>query len=218
MEPDNPLLDAYIVSACQKPNPTIGLLPTASGDSDYLISRFYRAFNTLPCRPKHIPLFRQPSDLAAAVCGCDALYVTGGNTRNMLAIWKASGMDRLVREAWENGVLLAGLSAGAICWFEQGHTDSTGTLTAMDCLGFLPGSCSPHYDGEAERKSSYHQLMQTAKIAGGLALDDGAAAHFHDRERQEIVVSRPQARAFEVTLQGTRIVEKQLATRYLGPL
>lgn len=216
MEPDNLLLDAYVVSACEKPQPTIGLLPTASGDSDWLISRFYRAFNTLPCRPKHIPLFRQPVDLPAEVEACDALYVTGGNTRNLLAIWKASGMDRLLRDAWERGVVLAGLSAGAICWFEQGHTDSTGCLTAMDCLGFLPGSCSPHYDGEAQRQGSYHELLKSGKIRSGLALDDGAAAHYLGAERIKIVTSRPHARAFAVSLQDQSVRETALPTTYLG--
>ncbi|MBD5777905.1 Type 1 glutamine amidotransferase-like domain-containing protein [Pelagicoccus sp. NFK12] len=216
MEPDNPLLDAYIVASSPKPLPTVGLLPTASGDSDWLISRFYRAFNQLPCRPKHLPLFRQPVDLQAEVAACDILYVTGGNTRNLLAIWKASGMDKLVRDAWERGVVLAGLSAGAICWFEEGHTDSTGALTAIDCLGFLHGSCSPHYDGEAERQGSYHQLLKSGSIHDGLALDDGAAAHFLGSKLDRVVTSRPQARAFHVSLIGQDIQEKPLATHYLG--
>lgn len=216
MEPENPLLDTYIVDASPKSRPTVGLLPTASGDSDWLISRFYRAFNKLPCRPKHLPLFRQPADLAAEVDECDILYVTGGNTRNMLAIWKASGMDQLARSAWERGVVLAGLSAGAICWFEQGHTDSTGSLTAIDCLGFLPGSCSPHYDGETERRGSYHQLMKSRSICDGLALDDGAAAHFLGEKLERIVTSRPTARAFQVSQEGNSIQEKALPLHYLG--
>lgn len=216
MEPDNPLLDAYIVAASPQKQPTVGLLPTASGDSDWLISRFYRAFNKLPCRPKHLPLFRQPPDLAAEVAECDILYVTGGNTRNQLAIWKASGMDLLLREAWERGVVLAGLSAGAICWFQQGQTDSTGTLTAIDCLGFLPGSCSPHYDGEAERRRSYHALLKSGQICDGIALDDGVAAHYHGTERVAIVSSRPQARAFEVKRVGDSIHENALDTQFLG--
>lgn len=216
MEPDNLLLDAYVVAACEKTQPIIGLLPTASGDSDWLISRFYRAFNTLPCHPKHIPLFHQSTDLAAEVEACDAIYVTGGNTRNMLAIWKASGMDRLLRDAWERGVVLAGLSAGAICWFEQGHTDSTGCLSTMDCLGFLLGSCSPHYDGEAQRQGSYHELLKNGAIRSGLALDDGAAAHYHGTERVKIVTSRPDARAFAVSFQDQSVRETALPTTYLG--
>ena len=216
MEPENPLLDAYVVSACEKQQPTIGLLPTASGDSDWLISRFYRAFNKLPCRPKHLPLFRQPADLEAEIAECDAIYVTGGNTRNMLAIWNVCGMNTLLRDAWERGVVLAGLSAGAICWFEQGHTDSTGKLSSMDCLGFLSGSCSPHYDGEVEREASYHEHMASGLIGNGIALDDGAAAHFVGTERKEIVTSRPAARAFEVSFTKGKINERSLPTRFLG--
>lgn len=216
MEADNPLLDEYIVSACSGPNPVIGLLPTASGDSDWLISRFYRAFNKLPCRPKHLPLFKQPVDLEAEVLECDGIYVGGGNTRNMLAIWKACGMDQLLRDAWNRGVILSGLSAGGICWFDQGHTDSSGSLGSIDCLGFLPGSCSPHYDGEADRQSSYHKHLKKGILPSGIALDDGAAAHFIDTEIVDIVTSRPNARAFRVEASNGEITENSLPTRYLG--
>lgn len=216
MEPDNLLLDRYLLSRCAAPNPRVALLPTASGDSDYLVARFYQAFNTLPCRPKHLSLFRHPADLEMEVMECDALYVTGGNTRNMLAIWRSCGMDALLRQAWERGILLCGLSAGAICWFEQGHTDSWGPLASMDCLGLLPGSCSPHYDGESQRRPSYHQHLLEGKMQPGLALDDGAAAHFIDRKLEEIVTSRPHARAFQVSARNGTVKETQLPTRYLG--
>ena len=216
MEPDNPLLDEYVVTACNIPNPIVSFLPTASGDSDWLISRFYRAFNRLHCRPRHLCLFRQPTDLEQQVASSHVIYVGGGNTRNMLAIWRASGMDQLLRQAWERGTLLCGLSAGAICWFEQGHTDSTGTLGAMDCLGFLPGSCSPHFDGEIERRPSYHEHLANGLLSEGLALDDGAAARFVDCDLVEVVTSRPNAKSFRVAARDNAIVETPLPTRYLG--
>lgn len=216
MEPDNPLLDEYVLSRCRKPEPVICFLPTASGDSDYLVARFYRAFNQFSCRPKHLSLFRQPVDLEKEIMESDIIYVGGGNTRNMLAIWKSCGVDQLLARAWARGIVLSGLSAGAICWFEQGHTDSAGTLGRLDCLGFLKGSCSPHYDGEVERRSSYHRHLEQGLLSDGLALDDGAGALFEGTDLVEIVASRPKARAFQVSAASGGVQEEPLAVRFLG--
>lgn len=216
MEPENPLLDEYVISCCESEKPTICFLPTASGDSDFLITKFYTAFNKLNCRPKHLPLFRQPEDLEKEIFESDALYVGGGNTRNMIAIWKSCGLDKILRSAWEKGIVLCGLSAGAICWFEEGHTDSAGSLGAMECLGFLRGSCSPHYDGESDRKPSYHDHLKRGLISEGIALYDGAAAHFVDEELKEVVTSRKESKAFSVTVSNGSVMENEIQTRYLG--
>jgi len=216
MEPDNPLLDQYVLDASPVAKPRITLLPTASGDSDRLVAQFYTSFNRYDCRPQHLSLFRQPSDMAARFLETDIIYVSGGNTRNMLAIWRAAGVDLLIRRAGEQGIVLAGVSAGAICWFEQGHTDSEGDLSKLDCMGWLPGSCSPHYDGEVHRQPSYLNLMQTSGILPGIALDDGVGAHFIDTERKRLVSSRRTARAFGVDLIGGEVVETPLAVDYLG--
>lgn len=216
MEPDNPLLDRYIIESASKPNPTVCFLPTACGDADARIVQFYTAFNALPCRPTHLSLFRRPADLAAVIEASDVIYVGGGNTRFMLAIWKACGLDRLLREAWERGTLLCGLSAGAICWFEQGLTDSDGPLAPLDCLGFLPGSCSPHYDGEAERRPCFHRYISEGSLAPGIALDDSAAAHFIDDKLHQVVTSRPDARAFTVRCGEGTIQEEPLPVRFFG--
>ena len=215
MEPDNLLLDRYVIEQARIPNPTVCFLPTASGDSDAFILRFYAAFSGLPCRPRHLPLFRQPRDLAGFVAGCDVIYVGGGNTRNMLAIWRSCQLDSLLRRAWENGVVICGVSAGAICWFEYGHTDSFGGLDPMQCLGFLPGSCTPHYDGEPGRRPSFHALVQQGALPAGYALDDGAAAHFVGETLTCVVTSRPMARAFHVRCENGSIVEEPLRTRFL---
>jgi peptidase E len=218
MEPDNLALDRYILEQAATANPTVCFVPTASGDADNYIMRFYAAFATLPCRPRHLPLFRQPRDLAAIVAQCDVIYVGGGNTRNMLAIWRASGFDLLVQQAWERGVVLCGVSAGAICWFEQGLTDSWGGLDPMNCLGFVRGSCCPHYDGEPGRRSAYLNLIQNGALAAGYALDDGAAAHFIDDRLAHVVTSRPAARAFHVRGAENGIAaEDPLPTRFLPP-
>lgn len=215
MEPDNLRLDRYILRQARTENPSVCFLPTASGDSDAYIVRFYGAFSTLPCRPFHLSLFRQPADLEAVIGKCDVIYVGGGNTRNMLAIWRACGLGALLRRAWENGVVLCGISAGAICWFEHGHTDSAGPLGAMECLGFLPGSCSPHYNGEAARRPSFHSLIQQGKLPAGYAIEDGAAIHFTGATIAEVVVSRESSRAFHVRCENGNIIEDPLPTRFL---
>lgn len=216
MEPDNPLLDRYVLDACPTPSPKITLLPTASGDADRLITQFYTAFNPYDCTPRHVSLFRQPVDMVAQLQTADIVYVTGGNTRNMLAIWDAAGVTPILKEMWQRGIVLAGLSAGAICWFEQGHTDSTGDLTKLDCLGWLPGSCSPHYDGEVHRQPSFEALIASGGILPGIALDDGVAAHYIGNQREHLVSSRPHGRAFAVRSENGVAQSDQLEVTCLG--
>jgi dipeptidase E len=215
MEPDNLRLDRYVLQHARNSNPRVCFLPTASGDSDTYVARFYSAFTALPCRPRHLSLFNQPRDLAAVVDECDVIYVGGGNTRNMLAIWRVSGVDALLRSALERGTVLCGISAGAICWFEQGLTDSFGSLDPMACLGFLPGSCCPHYDGEPDRPPRYRALIQEGALSTGYALDDGAALHYVDDAVAHIVTSRPAARAFRVRADHDTVIEERLQTRFL---
>ncbi|WP_041865896.1 Type 1 glutamine amidotransferase-like domain-containing protein [Solibacillus silvestris] len=217
MEPDNPLLDHYILKQAETANPKICFLPTASGDSEQYISRFYSFFNDQNCDPSHLSLFNPPSrDLESFVLEKDILYVGGGNTKNLLTLWKEWGLDSILRKAWEEGVILAGLSAGAICWFEQGVTDSYGDgLEPINCLGFLKGSNCPHYDGETERRPAYHKLMETNKLHSGIALDDGVAIHYKEQEIHKIVSSRPNAKAYSVSLEKG-ITERELHAEYLG--
>ena len=215
MEPDNPLLDRYILAQARCPNPVVCFVPTASGDSETYIARFYAAFSALPCRPRHLPLFKQPPDLPAFISECDILYVGGGNTRNMLAIWRVCELDPLLRRAWANGTVLCGVSAGAICWFEHGLTDSWGPLAPMSCLGFLPGSCSPHYDGETDRRPAYHKFIKQGKLPAGYGLDDGAAIHFIGDKITHIVASRRNARAYHVHMENNGVVEEPLPTEFL---
>lgn len=216
MEPDNPLLDQYVLEASAASRPRITLLPTASGDADRLIAQFYTAFNRHACRPRHVSLFRKSPDTEAQLLDSDVIYVSGGNTRNMLAIWNAAGVTPMLKQAWENGVVVCGVSAGAICWFEQGHTDSRGDLSALDCLGWLGGSCSPHYDGEAHRRPSYENLLLTGGIKPGIALDDGVAAHFVGTTRTRLVGSRPKAQAFALAAENNALQQSPLVVDYLG--
>jgi dipeptidase E len=218
MEPNNPLLDDFILSLAGSDRPRICFLPTASGDADAYVVKFYSAFAGR-AEASHLPLFnRTASDLGGVLLGQQVIYVGGGNTENMLAIWRTHGVDRILRDAWENGVVLAGLSAGSICWFEAGTTDSFGPDLAVltDGLGLLPGSHCPHYDGEPQRRPSYHRLVAEGRLPAGYAADDGAALVFDGTELREVVASRPDATAYRVEALDGVARETRLPARYLG--
>ncbi len=220
MEAENPLLDQYILNASQLEKPKVCFMPTASGDSAGYVERFYSAFNKLECQPSHLSLFNPHTwtdDLAPFLAKQDVLYFSGGNTKNALALWREWNLEPLLRAALERGAVLAGLSAGAICWFEQGSTDSVGReLGVLPCLGWLKGSMTPHYDSEANRRPKLHQFLLEGKIQNGFAADDGAALHFVNENLEQVVSSRPNARAYRVKNEAGDVVETPLETRYLG--
>ena len=219
MEPRNPLLDDYVLSlARQRRRPRICFIATASGDSERYIKNFNKAFPPSRAKATHLKLFdRTIADLKSFAMRQDVIYVGGGNTANLLAIWRLHGLDRALRAAWKAGVVLAGISAGAICWFDDGITDSYGMpFRALgDGLGFLAGACCPHFDGESARRAILHRLVKRG-FPPTLALDDGAAAHFVGRRLAEVVSSRPHASAFHVALKRGAVRETPITVRYLG--
>ena len=139
------------------------------------------------CQPSHLSFFERTPDLRSFLLNQDIIYVGGGNTKSMLAVWREWGLPEVLREAWSTGVVLAGTSAGGMCWFEEAITDSFGDgYRAIPCLGFLPGSCCPHFDTEAERRPAFHDLLLKGEIKPGIALDDAAAAHFVGDELRQV--------------------------------
>lgn len=224
MEPENPLLDDFVLSLSRRSPARVCFLPTAMGDLATYLARFYRAMSG-KCVATDLTLFgsaalaRHPArtaDLPAFVAAQDVFYVGGGNTANLLALWRIHGLDRLLRDAWRAGAVLAGVSAGMICWFEGSVTDSFGEMHALrDGLGLLSGSACPHYDGEAMRRPTYQRLVREG-LPGGYAADDGAALHFVGGALKEVVTSRPSAAAYRVERRGDEVVEERLTTRYLG--
>jgi peptidase E len=216
MEPDNLALDRFLLSLSDKERPKVCFIGTASGDADNYIERFYTSMKTLNCEPSHLALYRAPEgSLRDFVLDKDIIYVGGGNTRNLLALWKEWQLDEYLLEAYGNGTVLAGISAGSLCWFEQGVTDSIpGKLSSLDCLGILKGSNCPHYDGEADRRDSYHQLLSEG-MKGGVACDDGVAAYYVDGELVKFVSSRESASAYEVSFDNGKVSEKQVSPKYL---
>jgi len=218
MEPDNPLLDDFILSLAGRPRPRVCFLPTASGDSDRYVANFYAAF-ARRSEASHLALFvRTVTDVEAFLLDQDVIYVGGGNTENQLAVWRVHGVDRALRIAWQRGVVLAGLSAGSICWFESGTTDSFGLdLDVLeDGLGFLPGSHCPHFDGEPQRRPAYHRLIAEGRLPAGYAADDSAALVFEGTELREVVSSRDGAAAYRVECVDGEARETRLPTGYLG--
>lgn len=218
MEPDNLALDRWLLSLVDTDRPEVCFLPTASGDADGYVQKFYATYSRLSCQPSHLSLFRREiDDLRPFLLGQDIIYVGGGNTANMLAIWRTHGVDEILGEAWNRGVILAGLSAGSLCWYESGVTDSLGTdLAALqDGLGLIPGSHCPHYDGEEFRRPTYRRLVQSGQLPGGIAADDGVALLYEDTELADIVTSRHGRAAWRVTPGDDEAVEEQLEARAL---
>ena len=222
-EPDNPLLDDYVLGVAREnrgvDRPRVCFVGTASGDSPVYIANFYAAF-ARRAEADHLPLFQRTiQDIEGFILDQDVIYVGGGNTENMLAIWRIHGVDRALRRAWDEGVVLTGLSAGSLCWFETGTTDSYGPqLAALSGgLGLIPGSHSPHYDGEPTRRPVYQRLVREGVLPAGHAADDGAALVFRGTGLAEVVASRPNARGYRVERDAAGdVVETELPTRYLG--
>jgi peptidase E len=221
MEPANAVLDEFILGLARRPSPRICFLPTASGDPLDHITRFYEAFSDLPCELTHLSLFRLarlPTDLRGLLLDQDIVYVGGGSMRNMLAIWRVHELDTILRECWTRGIVLAGLSAGAMCWFQAGITKSRGGPEPVAGLGLLPGSLSVHYDREPERRPAYLDAIATGTVPEGFGADDGVGLLFHDRRLQRVVASHPGARCIRVRRVDGRAVEQPVPVEILaGP-
>lgn len=213
-ELDNLLLIDYFLRQTGRKKPKVCFIGTAHGDAETGRLRFYAGFSRFNCTPSHLPLFaRTPRDLESFVLEHDAIYVGGGNTKSMLAVWRDWGLDTHLRKAWESGVVLGGASAGSICWFEQGITDSVaGALTALDCLGFLSGSNCPHYDSEPLRRPTFRKLVARGKIMDGVAADDGAALHYVDGRLLRAISSLPRAKTWRVKKSGHSAIESRIPT------
>ena len=227
MEAGNTLLDDYVADLATDgaagSRPRVCFLPTASGDADHYICRFYRHFSSDRFQTSHASLFRRERGVRPQLCELrehlldqDLIYVGGGSVISLLGVWRAHGVESMLREAWERGVVLCGPSAGSLCWFSEGVTAFHGPPESFKGLGLLPWSNCVHYDAEPARRVEYHGAMR-AGMGPGYACDDGAALHFIGQELAHAVSSRPSARAFRVEARGAgRVNETELGVRYLG--
>ena len=192
-------LQRYVLALVPRERPRICYVPTAVGDATEHIARFYETYAGLG-ELSHLKFFPYPpDDLRAFTLAHDVLVVSGGNTANLLAIWRVHGFDEIVREAWAEGVVLTGGSAGMICWYEASVTDSFGPQLEglRDGLGFLAGSACPHYDGEELRRPRYRALVDGG-FPAGVAAEDGVALRYEGRELADVVTCRPGAQAYRV--------------------
>jgi dipeptidase E len=215
-EPRNYALEKYILEQTRKERPSVLMIATARGDDAEYIARFHAAFGELGAKTHHLPFFHRTPDLRSVVLSQDAIFIGGGNTKSMLAVWREWGLPELLQTAHQSGIVLGGQSAGAICWFEQGVTDSwADRLRPLDCMGMLPGSCCPHYDGEIERRPAYHALIRSGGIAPGYAIEDAVAVHFRDGRLERVVSKKTGATAYYVTVDAGTVKEDPLEATLL---
>lgn len=214
----NEALHDYIVGLASAPRPRICLLPTASGDPDEQIAGYYRVFTRRACDPSHVSLFRlgtEPVRLRDHLLSQDVIYVGGGSMVNLLAIWRAHGLDKLLREAWEQGTVLVGLSAGSMCWFEGGVTTGAGEPKVAGGLGVLPGSNCVHYRAERERRTVFLRAIATGELAPGYGVDDHCGLLFRGRELEGVVSGDRSARAYRIERAAGRAHEHPLEAEIL---
>jgi dipeptidase E len=221
MERDSPLLDDFVLSLVADTRPHVCFLPTASGDADHYVVRFYRRFSAT-CEASHVSLFRRDQgtggvedDLASHLLAQDVIYVGGGNVVSMLGVWRAHGLDDVLAQAWREGIVLCGPSAGSLCWFEEGLSAFHGAPQRVRGLGLLPYSNCVHYDAEPARRAEYHRLVGDG-MRPGFAVEDGVALHFRGTSLERVVSSRPSRLAYRVEPAPDGVVETPLEAACLG--
>ena len=211
--PGEGLIEKYILDQSEKDVPNICFIPTATGDNEAYKVNYYSTFSKLDCSPSHLDFFKRTPDLKELILKQDIIFVGGGNTKSMLAVWKDWGLDLVLKEAYEKGVIMSGVSAGAICWFDQGITDSWAEdLKVMDCLGFIEGACCPHYDEEPQRKPSLNKFITEKVLKSCYAVDGGCALHIEDEKEFKSVVFSENKNSFLVEMKDNKVAEKPYST------
>ena len=204
-------IERYIVNQCSNKNPKICFIPTATGDDNGYINNFYRAFNSIGCTPSDISFFKRTIDLRTHILDQDIIFVGGGNTKSMLAVWREWGLDVILKEAYEKGVIMSGVSAGAICWFEQGITDSwADDLAIINCLGFVKGTCCPHYDEEPNRRPYVSKSLKNNKINSCISIEGFNALHLVDDVPRYSVAFKSDNNSYNVVLDDGKVLESEI--------
>lgn len=210
----------HIVRLTGKENPKVCLVPTATGDSPNSILSWYNACEDVPMRPfvmrAYISSYDTKESFEDTLMKMDAIFVGGGNTLNMIAIWKAQGIDVALRKAYEAGILMTGGSAGSLCWFESGTTDSRPkALSKVECLGWLKGSHCPHYDAEEFRRPLYHELIGKGELPAGYACDNKSGIYFENEKMINAVSASEKAKSYYAELVSGKVVERELKTEWI---
>ena len=207
--PGQGIIEEYILKQTKKKKPNICFIPTATGDNEAYKVNYYATFSKLQCNPTHLDFFKRTPDLNELISTQDAIFVGGGNTKSMLAVWKEWRLDILLKKAYKQGTVMSGVSAGAICWFENGITDSwAADLKIMPCMNFIKGTCCPHYDEEPQRKPTVKKLILANKVKNIYAVDGGVALHIKNEKNFKSVVFRKDKNSYEVSSKKGNIIEK----------
>ena len=217
----NPPFIKFITGLIGKTRPKLCYLPTASADGEGGIIRWYETCASLSVEPyvqrMFIDSYHQKKSFEEVLLDMDAIVVGGGNTLNMMAIWKAQGVDKILKQAWDKGIVLAGGSAGSLCWFEEGTTDSRPKeLSKVECLGFIKTSHCPHYDAEEQRRPLYQKYILDKTLKPGYAIDNKAAIYFEDNEVKKVLAVNEESNAYYVSVKDGKIVEEKLPKEVVG--
>ena len=202
------IIEKYILNLSAKTIPKICFLPTATGDNDTYIVRFYSIFSRLNCIPSHIEFFKRTTNIKKHIMDQDVVFVGGGNTKSMLAIWNNWGMSDLLNHAYNQGVIMSGVSAGAICWFTNGITDSwNDELRILPCLDFISGTCCPHYDEEPSRIPYVKKILLEKRVTNCISIEGGSAMHFVDGKPFKNVSFKNNKKSYDLFLKNNEIVK-----------
>jgi len=206
--PGNGKIEQYILNQSNSDSPKICFIPTATGDDESYKESYYSTMSKLNCVPTHLDFFKRTPDIEKLILGQDVIFVGGGNTKSMLAVWREWGLEKILKKAYLNGVIMSGVSAGAICWFEKGITDSwANELKVLDCLGFIQGNCCPHYDEEAERKPALSKFITNKKISDCYAIDGGCALHIKNNKTFKAISFQGNKNSFFVEYKNKEVIE-----------
>ena len=201
-------IEQYILNLSKKEKPNICFIPTATGDNDSYKVNYYDVFTKFNCNPTHIDFFKRTIDLSSHILDQDIIFVGGGNTKSMLAVWKDWGLDEILRNAYESGTVMSGVSAGAICWFEKGITDSwENNLAVMDCLAFVNGICCPHYDEEPARRPFVEQALKNGIIDYCFSIEGNCALHLKNDEPYRSINFGKNKNSYNATLVDKKVQE-----------
>ena len=205
-------IEKYIIEQCSKQNPSVCFIPTATGDDANYIQNFYKVFNALDYNTSHIDFFKRTISLEEHINQQDIIFVGGGNTKSMLAVWKEWGLDSILHKAYQNGTIMSGVSAGAICWFKNGITDSWKEHQAvLPCLGFVEGNCCPHYDEEPERIPFIKQILENNMLDECLAIEGLCALHIIDDIPKFTVSFGEDKNSYQVCCKDKKIIHNQIS-------
>jgi len=202
-------IEEYILNLSDKEKPNICFIPTATGDNDAYKVNYYDVFTKFNCNPTHIDFFKRTIDLSLHIPKQDIIFVGGGNTKSMIAVWKDWGLDKLLKQAYEKGTVMCGVSAGAICWFEKGITDSwADDLAVMDCLAFVEGTCCPHYDEEPARRPFVKKALSENVIDHCLSIEGSCALHLKDDKPFKAINFGSNKNTYNVTFSDNELKEQ----------